>query len=459
MKFGHRLHGSITGYDDRGRGTFRLDGTEQATGYALGQGTVAIPFTAEGDEVSATFIKREHGVKIAKLEELKKPSDDRTIAPCSHAGVCGGCLWQHLAYDAQLRLKRDMINRALEGAQHTERITEVIPSHDQLYYRNRMDYAVGWLGQLGLKEYGSWNRYLDLETCLLLNTDVPQILATVRSLMKEHDLEPWDAKFHSGLMRYVVIRDGKNTNQRMITLVVSRFDGLNDTVRRKITELLSPICTTLLIGEQPLITDLSYIKSSIALKGEPWLEEKVNETTYRVAPNSFFQTNTGMAAELQTTVKDFISITPDTRHVLDLYCGLGFFGIYLAKQYPHLHVSGFEIDAEAIELAKHNATINNVAERCTFTSGPAEDISWKDIQTDAIILDPPRAGLHPRVIKTLLEKKPQTIVYVSCNYHRFVEELTQFKTAYHVESIEALDLFPQTPHVELVTKLVRNKVS
>jgi tRNA/tmRNA/rRNA uracil-C5-methylase (TrmA/RlmC/RlmD family) len=118
-------------------------------------------------------------------------------------------------------------------------------------------------------------------------------------------------------------------------------------------------------------------------------------------------------------------------------------------------VNGFELDAEAISLATHNATTNGVADRCSFASGPAEDLSWKDVDADTIILDPPRAGLHPRVVKTVLEKAPQTIVYVSCNFHHLVNELKEFKTKYRIESVEALDLFPQTPHVEVVTKLVR----
>lgn len=459
MRFGHRLHGTITDYDQKGRGTFTLTG-EEGTTYAMGKGTVAIPFTAQGDQVVATFIKRDSGVKIAKIEEITQPSPDRVAAPCPHAGSCGGCLWQHLDYTAQLRLKLQMINAAFEAAGHTERIDRVMPSEDQLHYRNRMDYVVGWLGTLGLKEYGSWNRYLDLKTCLLLGDDTPQILEATRELMKECDLEPWDAKHHTGVMRYLVIREGKNTQERLVMLVVSGLEKITDEMRRKITEKLSPFCTSLLLGEQSLITDISYVQSSIALKGNPWLEEEVNGLRYRIHPNSFFQTNTKMAAKLQDVVLDLIQ-EPKARSsvLLDLYCGLGFFGIAAAKRDPLLRVSGFELDAEAIQLATHNANVNGVAARTNFASGPAEDLSWKDITADTVILDPPRSGLHPKVIKTVLEQQPPTIVYVSCNYHRLVEELKQFKTDYTVTSVHALDLFPQTPHVEVVVKLRRKAES
>ncbi|MFA5935711.1 MAG: 23S rRNA (uracil(1939)-C(5))-methyltransferase RlmD [Patescibacteria group bacterium] len=449
MKFGHRIQGKVEAYDDKGRGIFDLDG-EKKEGYQLGKGRVAVPFSAVGDELDATFLKRDSGVKIAKIETIKTPGPDRIKPPCPHAGVCGGCLWQHLDYDAQLRLKKEMINRAFEKAGHEERVTDVMPSDDRFYYRNRMDYVVGWLGQLGLKEYGSWNRYLDLTACLLLNEDVPKILDIVRALIKEFDLEPWDAVSHQGLMRYVVIRDGKNTKERMVMLVVSDTKRIDDNVRAVILDRLGPFATSLLIGEQPAITDVSYVKSSVALKGESFFHEEVNGVRYTIAPNSFFQTNTHMAAKLQNIVLDHIT---DSKTLLDLYCGLGFFGIAAAKKYPSLSVHGFELDAEAISLASQNAETNGVADRCTFGSGPAEDLSWKELDVDTIILDPPRSGLHPRVVKTVLEKAPKTIVYVSCNFHRLVDELKEFKSKYRVESIAALDLFPQTPHVEVVTKL------
>ena len=165
MRFGHRFTGTIEGYDEKGRGTFQLRG-DKAT---VGSGTIAIPFSAKGDEVVATFIKRDHGTKIARLESLAAASPDRVAAPCPHAGVCGGCLWQHLAYDAQLKLKREMINKALENAGHDERIESVVSALEQFHHRNRMDYVVGWNGEVGLKEFGQWNRYVDLKTCLLLN--------------------------------------------------------------------------------------------------------------------------------------------------------------------------------------------------------------------------------------------------------------------------------------------------
>ncbi len=460
MKFGHRVIGKIERYDEKGRGSFELEGIKRG-GYQEGAGTIVIPFTAIGDEVEATFIKRDRGVKIAKLETLVAPGAERTAAPCPHAGVCGGCLWQHLKYDAQLELKRGMINKAFETAGHEERVEQVIPSTEQFHHRNRMDYAVGWNSQIGLKEYDSWNRYVDIKTCLLLNEGVGEILQHAREWMTECDLQPWDAKFHTGDMRYVVIREGKATNQRLVMIVVKDATRITQTFKESLKKRLENFCTSLLIGEQNLITDLSYVQTFETLQGNPFLEEVVNNVRYRIHPNSFFQTNSVMAATLQDVVADFVMPAEqggfETRpyKILDLYCGLGFFGIFLATKNPDLQVAGYELDAEAISLATLNATTNNVADRCNFTSGPAEDLSWKDIEADLVILDPPRAGLHPKVLKTILDKAPKEIVYVSCSYRKLVEELKEFKTKYKIEKLTAIDMFPHTPHVEVVAKLVK----
>lgn len=452
MKFGHRLAGNIERYDDTGRGVFQDE-----------NGTFAIPFTAVGDSMTATFVRREKGMKLARLESVASAGPDRVPSLCPHAGVCGGCLWQHLSYDAQLKLKMEMINRAFERTGHEERISIAEPALEHFRHRNRMDYVVGWNGEIGLKEYGSWNRYVDLKTCLLLNEGVGEILQRVRGWMKESDLQPWDAKFYTGDVRYVVIREGKNTNQRMIIVVVKDASRITDVMKQRLISLLSatidaPSATSVLLGEQSLITDISLSQTFETLVGDPWLEEDVNGIQYRIHPNSFFQTNTRMAGKVQEVVASHIPL--DAKRILDLYCGLGFFGIFLAKNLASpINIHGVEIDTEAIELAKHNALTNGVADRCTFTAAKAEDMSWKEIPADVAILDPPRAGLHPRVLKTVIEKQPETIVYVSCNYKRLVEELKEFKNAYRIEHLTALDLFPHTPHVEVVVKLVRTNVN
>ncbi len=450
MKFGDHLQGKITDVDEKGRGLFIYPLPHDARQTR----SVVIPFSMPGDDVDATFVKRDQGDWIGRLETITTPSTDRIKAPCPHAGVCGGCLWQHMSYEAQLTLKARKINQAFAEAGHEERVSSVMPSVDTLHYRNRMDYVIGWQGEVGLKEYGSWNRYLDLSTCLLLDEETPTILALVRTWMKKHALAPWDARRHTGLMRYCVIRLGRNTRERMVTLIVKDAEAISKEAREDLIAILSPLTTTLYLGENPEITDVSLAKTLTLMHGNEYLREEVNGIVYLVHPNSFFQTNTHMAAKLQDTVLKHLEGKKD---VLDLYCGSGFFGIACAKNGARVY--GHELDAHAIELATQNAIANGVQDRATFAAGPTENLQWDALHPDAVIIDPPRSGLHPRALETLLKERPPVLVYVSCNYRRLVEELKQLKTIYRVEAMEALDLFPQTPHVEVVVKLVRTPTS
>jgi len=447
MKFGDHIQGTIERLDDKGRGVF-LYAMPIATD---GTRNVAVPFTMPGDRITAKFVRRDQGFWIAELERVDEPAPNRVATKCPHAGTCGGCLWQHIRYETQLEIKRDMINAAFKNAGHEEQIMSVMPSKNLFYYRNRMDYPFGWKNEIGLKAYGRWNAYVDVKECFLLDEETPKILETVRELCRELHLTPWDAKRHEGLMRYVVIRRGEMTDERLIVLVVKELTAFDEGMRQEITRRLLPFCTTLYLGENPEITDLSYTKTFVLLHGNEYLTEEVNGLRYRIHPNSFFQTNSRMAAELQNTVLTFLGDVREKK-IFDLYCGLGFFGIACATHGARVH--GHELDATAIELAKENAKLNGVGDKTTWTSGPTEDFGWEETPV-AVIIDPPRSGLHPRALKTLLEKKPEQIVYVSCNFHRLAEELTQLKTIYRIEHLAALDLFPHTPHVETVVSLRR----
>lgn len=469
MKFGDVATGTITRFDRKGRGVFDVP---------LQNGKMRpflVPFTTIGDEIEASFLKRQEGCFVGKLVRIIKPGSSRTrpdatTQPRNHATNNPGTLWAHINYDDQLIFKRDMINRTFEQARHDERITEVIPCPQtnptaqspsgpaaRCYYRNRMDYAFGWKGELGLKEYGSWNRYLDLEECTLLSPDAPKILQVFRDFIKQlPELKPWDVKKHVGDLRYVVIREGKNTGDRIIALVVKNLSRMTDDARTWLKDHLDSFANNIVLAENPSITDLSYGRTIVPLKGKEAFDEVINGTKYTIQLNSFFQTNSIMAAKLQDVVADFIKSEMRNAkcEMLDLYCGLGFFAIDLARRYPSIKTVGYEIYGKMIELARANAEQNGVADRCTFETGKAEALDWKDVPADIVIVDPPRAGLPPKVIRTLLEKEPRTIIYVSCNYHRLAENLKELKKKYQVKDLKALDLFPNTPHVEVVLKLI-----
>lgn len=453
MKKGTELSGRITDVDKKGLGVFQREGK-----------TYSVPFAVPGDDVLTEYQKRSKKTRIAKLKEITTASAHRRQAPCPHAGVCGGCLWQHMKYSAQLELKKRMINRAFEKHDHITRVDDILPcpsgestQHPKFrgFYRNRMDYAVGWKGELGLREYGNWNRYLDLQACLLLDEETPHILETVRSLMSKLQLEPWDNKFHRGNFKYVTIRRGEYTGERMMTLLFHACSKLDDRTKQEITQALAPFCTTLYLGEQPTSTDVEFAKTLELLSGKPYLREVINALQYDIHPNAFFQTNSKMAAVLQDKLIEYTNPKTDER-ILDLYCGLGFFSLPLARR--GAHITGVELVPESIELARHNADLNGVTDKTSFIATPVEAHDWTADAYNTIIVDPSRAGLHPKVVKKLVEEPVDSLVYISCNYQRFADELTELKQSYELTRIEALDLFPQTPHVEVIAKLEKRRV-
>ncbi len=437
MKYGDRVTLPITEMDRKGRGRGLVNGRP-----------VGAYFCAPGETIEGTFYARKQGVKMLRLEAVTTASPHRTAAPCPYAGRCGGCLWQQFDYPFQLEMKRELINRSLSDAGIAEKVDGVVACPTQTYYRNRMDYCVSPKGELGLKEPGRWNAYLDLETCYLLSPAAVQAMNAFRAYMKETGLEPWNADTETGYVRYLVIREGKNTGKRMITVVTAE-GALPDPYG--LVNALAPYATTIYHGVNPAVTDLSIAEKMELLQGDACLEEQVGRRTYRIHPNSFFQTNTTMAAELLKTVGEFLAPKPPKK-LLDLYCGVGFFSLGLADTAEK--TIGVELDEKAILMARDNAALNGIT-NAEFHAAAAESLIWENERPDTVIVDPPRAGLHPKVTKSLLAHLPERIAYVSCNHESFARDFRLLKTAYRITQMRALDLFPHSPHVELVTLLER----
>lgn len=393
--------------------------------------------------------------KIEKLNALDRfRTQVSTIkARCKYFGECGGCLMQDVTYADQLRLKQQLVNDVWQKHEISVPIKNIIPSATQWYYRNRMDYPVGENAEIGLKPFGKWRDVLDLKECFLLSKETPEILQLVRDWMRKWNLPGWNNKRYSGYVRYVVIREGKNTGERMVMVVTAAEPEPEAAAWPDLVKRLQNYATTIVHGINARITDISIPAELRILRGQNYFTEKVNDFVYKIYPASFFQTNTAGAADLQRVVLEAVS----GERVLDLYCGLGFFTIALAAQGKQ--ALGVEIDVAAIALARENAIANKV--RAEFMAMAVED--WlkqggaevvKEFAPDTIIIDPPRAGLHPRVVDWLVKLAAREVIYVSCNYEQFAREFAELKKAYRLESIQAIDLFPHTPHVELVIKMV-----
>ncbi len=439
MKFGDRAIFKITDIDKKGRGCG-----------VVGTRKVCTPFAVPGEEVEARMVARRQGVSKMEIERVVTPSPARVTPRCQYAGRCGGCAWQQFDYALQLELKRGLVNKSLESCNAGTTIDAVIPSPSLYYYRNRMDYGVGPHGELGLKEPGRWNSYVDLETCYLLSPESVEVMRIFRDYLREESLEPWDVRGHTGFARYLVIREGKNAGTRMVMIVTS--DGVLP-ARERLIESLRPFATTIYHGINPTITDLSIASKLELLHGVPFLEERIDEKTFQIPPNSFFQTNTEMAGKLIATAREFLSEKPPNV-LLDLYCGVGLFGICLASSAKK--VLGVELDTDAIDVARANALANGIT-NATFTAAKTEDLLWQNEKPDTVIIDPPRAGLHPKVAETLLTLAPERILYVSCNHESFARDFATLGKMYRITRASALDLFPHSPHVELIALLEKKK--
>jgi 23S rRNA (uracil-5-)-methyltransferase RumA len=437
MKYGERKTIEIKSVDRKGRGCGEVNDRP-----------ACVHFTIPGETVEGTFVGRKKGVKKFELEQIVTESEHRVKPKCPNAGKCGGCAWQHVDYSHQLELKRGLINTALDSEDVGITLDKIEACPLQYHYRNRMDYCVGPEGQIGLKEPGRWNKYVDLDTCMMLSPQAVGVLEAVRGWMTENSIEPWNVFRRTGYLRYIVIREGKNTNERMVTVVTHKGEM---PAKDDLTERMKPLATTLYHGINPEITDLSISERLKLLHGNEYLTESVNGRSYFIHPNSFFQTNTVMAGKLMDKVSEHV-VASGAKKLLDLYCGVGFFAIGLAETVDEVY--GVELDDHAIAMAKKNAGLNRV-ENTSFVSAAAESLIWKDWQPDTVIIDPPRAGLHPKVIETLLEESPQYIVYVSCNYVSFCRDFSRLKEKYDIKDISAFDLFPNSPHAEMVVFLER----
>lgn len=441
MKYGLQASGTLSGVSPEGPGVFTKDGR-----------TFAVRFGVPGDGVEGTVRRRDKKTLFLDAR-VTAPSPDRVVPRCPFAGRCGGCAWQQMDYPAQLRWKKRLVTDAL-GMD----VPDVVPSPDTFYYRNRMDYVFGADGKLGLKEPEKWWSVLDLTDCFLLSPETPRILAEARAWAKRHDLTFWDGRTGKGLLRYLMIREGKRTGERLVNLVTGA-EPLPQAAADDLVARLSPLASSIVHGVQPKITDLSLAETFHVLHGSLEFHENLGDRRFAIHPNSFFQTNTKGAELIVGILRDLFGARQE-QALLDLYCGTGALGICLADRFKT--VRGIEVDAAAIVLAKKNAAENTVA-NVTFDAAKVEDVVTRPgaalaelLQaSDAVILDPPRAGLHPRVVKTLVADGPADAVYVSCNYRALARELPEILTAYRIADIRLVDLFPHTPHVETVVHLQR----
>ncbi|MBP7642217.1 MAG: 23S rRNA (uracil(1939)-C(5))-methyltransferase RlmD [Saprospiraceae bacterium] len=452
----------ITGIADQGMSVGRTP-----------EGEVIFVFGAvPGDIVDVVIYKKRKKTKIAKVEHFKKLSPQRLEPFCKHFTECGGCKWQNLSYEEQLRQKHTTVSDAMKriGKLENLEIAPVLGSMDQKYYRNKLEFTFSsqrWYTQeeidnsgeldkepaLGFHIAGSFSKILDIEECYLQNDLSNKIRNYIRSFCIDHQLNFFNTITQEGFMRTMIVRNTQ-MGEWMLIIAVTRDD------QKKIKLLCKSI-----MEEFPFITSLYYVingkKNDFLLdldfhlyEGKPYIVEKLGSVSYKIGPKSFFQTNSIQAKALFDTVVNFADFKGD-EHVYDLYTGLGSIALYIAQHVKS--VLGIEEIAAAIEDAKINAAFNKI-ENTAFYAGDVKNLLTPDFianhpRPDIIITDPPRAGMHADVVETLLQLSAKKIVYVSCNPATQARDLLLLAPKYDVTKMQPVDMFPHTHHIENIALL------
>lgn len=417
----------------------------------------------------------------ATVLEVLEPSPLRTQPRCRYFGICGGCKWQHVEYQSQLAFKRQQVLDALEriGGFAGIEVNPALGSEAIYFYRNKMEFSFGekWLdaaeyksahdqslGQpprvfaLGMHPAGLYQKVLDLEECYLQSEESVRIVNFVRRFMISRGVSIYSTHTHAGYLRNLVIRQSAHTRELMVNLVTTDDEP---SLMEEFTALLRqevPAVTT-------VINNITQRKNLVAIGeegkiyyGPGFITEMIGGRRYRISANSFFQTNTKQAERLYDVVKRMACLKLDDV-VFDLYSGTGTIALHLAEAVSE--VVGIESVEPAVEDAKRNAAANNVT-NCTFILGDLKERLTKDTAwlanhalPDVVIIDPPRAGMHEKVVREVLNLHPERIVYVSCNPATQARDLKMMSSAYRIVEVQPVDMFPHTYHIENVVKLIR----
>lgn len=425
-----------------------------------------------GDVVDIQTTKKRSAYYEGTAVVFHSYSDKRTQAVCEHFGVCGGCKWQHMAYEHQLYYKQKEVENNLKrlGKIELPEITPISGSEEHYFYRNKMEFSFSdsrWLtldeiqsteeiedrNALGFHIPGAWDKILDIRKCHLQRDPSNAIRLEIKSFALKNEMPFFNARHQRGLLRSVMIRTS-STGELMV--VIQFFK--EDVIKRE--SLLNHLIQTF-----PEITSLQYIingkgndtiydQDVICFHGRDHIFEEMEGLKFKINAKSFYQTNSEQAYELYKITRDFAGLTGNEL-VYDLYTGTGTIAQFVAKNAKK--VIGVEAVPEAIEDAKTNAQ-NNTIENVAFFVGDMKNVFNQEfIEThgipDIIITDPPRDGMHADVVKQILSVSPQKIVYVSCNSATQARDLALMDSMYKVTKVQPVDMFPQTHHVENVVLL------
>ena len=446
---------------------------------------VFVPFCVPGDICDVQIRRKKHSFAEGEVVRFIEYSKVRATPFCEHFGVCGGCKWQNLPYEEQLRFKQQQVFDQLTriGKVELPEFRPILGSVHTQAYRNKLDYGCAnkrWLTSEQLKDEtlvkdtpaigfhitGAFDKILPIEKCWLMDDLHNRIRNEIRDYAIAHHMSFFDLRAQTGLLRDVIIRNS-NTGEWMV-IIQFHFEDANS--EREALALLQHIAdkfqeiTSLLYLDNQKCNDTIGDQDIIVFKGKDHIIETMEDLKFKVGPKSFYQTNTEQAYHLYSVAREFAFLgesrkslgSPNQKPLIyDLYTGTGTIANFVAKSAKQ--VIGIEYVPEAIEDAKVNSQLNGIT-NTLFYAGDMKDILTDEFiaehgRPDVIITDPPRAGMHPDVVKTILRAAPKRIVYVSCNPATQARDLQDLDALYRVAAVQPVDMFPHTPHVENVVLL------
>lgn len=436
---------------------------------------VFVPFVAPGDVVDLKVKKKKHSYMEAVAVNYHQMSELRVQPVCRHFGICGGCKWQHLIYQEQIKAKQQQVVDALTriGKIQLPEISPILGSEKIYEYRNKLEFGFSdkrWLTDeeiaqdvkfesmdaLGFHITGAFDKILDIEECHLMDPINNKIRNDIREYAVQHRLSFYDLRENKGLLRSIMIR---NSNSGELMLLV-QFRIENEQERGQAMGLMQhladsfPQITSLLYVDNHKCNDTFADQTVNVFKGNEFIFEMMEDLKFKVGPKSFYQTNTDQAFNLYKVARDFAQLSGDEL-VYDLYTGTGTIANFVAKKARK--VVGIEYVEDAIMDAKVNSQINGI-DNTVFFAGDMKDILNQEFilrhgKPDVIITDPPRAGMHKDVVDAILFAQPKRIVYVSCNPATQARDLQLLDQLYKVTKVQPVDMFPHTQHVENVVLL------
>ncbi len=455
---------------------FGGEGVGRADGYV-----VFVPGGVPGDIVRVRLIQARARFGRGVIEAVERPSPDRVEPPCPYFFRCGGCRLQHLDYGAQLAFKTKQVTDCLErlGGVGAFEMRPILPAPEIYGYRNKMEFTVARGGDtervvpkgrrltrtdgeaepavvVGLHEADRYDAVLDVERCLLQSDRMNALLDEARRFFAERRLTVYDQESGEGLLRFLMLREGKRTGEAMVNVVtsapaVSELEPLVGRAQARVPETSSVV-----LNVNPKKASVAVGVEEHLLGGRDHIRESLGDLIFQVSAGSFFQTNTVQAERLFGLVLDAAALTGEET-VIDLYSGTGAISLLLARRCRRVY--GIEVAPAAVADAVRNAEVNGIT-NCTFVAGEVRfalpELISRGVTADVAVCDPPRAGFHPKALAALVTLAPARIVYVSCNPATLARDVGDLaRGGYRLEWAQPVDMFPHTPHIEVVAHLVR----